>query len=416
MKIVGIIAEYNPFHTGHMHQISETRKKIGAGTAIVCIMSGNWTQQANCAIADKWTRARLALTGGADLILELPTLWSTASAERFAHGGVSLLEATGVIDFISFGSECGNTALLAKAAQCLDSPEYPAILRQLLPLGRPYASCRQEAVEKLAGKEIGELLRYPNNTLGVEYIRALNSFSSSIAPVTVRRVGAGHGEHSECPIPPSSPEPRQYFHSQNPFLSATSIRSHLATGRWDLMEPYLPNGGRAFLEQNIGGLAALSNAERAILAQIRSMQVDDWANLPDSSAAEGLPQRLTQAAQSASSLEQFFLKASTKRYTHARLQRLVLWAFLGLSEADFRLKTPPYLRVLGCSETGRTILKRMKQTASLPLITKPAHVRELDEQCRALFTLESRCTDLYDLCLSAVPSPGREWSTTPVLL
>jgi len=418
MKIIGIIAEYNPFHTGHIYQISETRKRFGEDAAIICIMSGNWTQQANCAIADKWTRARLALLGGADLIIELPTLWSTASAERFARGGVSLLAATGVVDHISFGSECGNTDILCSAAQCLESPEYAAHLRRLLPQGIPFAVCRQKAVESLAGKEIGDLLRYPNNNLGIEYIRALRSIKSSISPFTVPRTGARHGDCISFPpvLTHTDPDITSLFHAQNPFLSATSIRHHLTAGRWDLIAPYLPEGGQDVLRGNAGGLASLKNAERAILARLRSMTADDWSLLPDSAAAEGLPQRLAQAARSSSSMESFLLSASTKRYTNARLQRLVLWAFLGLTNTAFQRESPPYLRILGCNKAGRSVLKSMKQFATLPFITKPAHIRELDEQCRSLFELESRCTDLYDLCLPNIPSPGREWNSSPVLL
>ena len=202
MRTIGIIAEYNPFHTGHAYQISRARADAEEDSAVVCVMSGNWTQQADCAVADKWTRAHLALMGGADLVLELPTPWATASAESFARGGIFLLAATGVVDTLSFGSECGEIAPLLQAAQCLDSAEYPALLQSLLAQGKPFAMCRQEAVELLAGKEVGALLRFPNNNLGVEYIRSLNALACPIIPTTVQRTGLAKKSLSVPLYPP----------------------------------------------------------------------------------------------------------------------------------------------------------------------------------------------------------------------
>ena len=137
MRCAGIVAEYNPFHRGHAYQIAQTRAALGGEAAVVCAMSGHWVQQADCGVADKWTRARLALMGGADLVLELPTPWATASAERFARGGVELLAATGVVDTLSFGSECGEIGPLAAAAACLDTEGYRDALRSRLSQGRP---------------------------------------------------------------------------------------------------------------------------------------------------------------------------------------------------------------------------------------------------------------------------------------
>ena len=146
MNIVGIIAEYNPFHLGHARQIAETRRALG-DCAVVCAMSGHWVQRGECALTDKWTRAGMALRGGADLVLELPTPWATSSAESFARGGVGILAAAGVVDTLSFGSEGGDTAPLYRAAACLGSEEYRTALRRFLDKGLPFAACRQAAVE-----------------------------------------------------------------------------------------------------------------------------------------------------------------------------------------------------------------------------------------------------------------------------
>ncbi len=417
MPAIGIISEYNPFHSGHAWQISQARKLAGKDSAVVVVMSGNWVQQADCAIADKWTRARLALMGGTDLVLELPTLWATASAERFARGGVFLLESSGVVDLLSFGSECGDTALLQRVAACLDSPAYEASIRRFADEGMSFASARQAAVCELLGEELAGLLSRPNNNLGIEYIRALSALNSHIRPTTVLRKGAGHRQSIGFLSPGGMPrdEARRLFWTQNPTLSATSIRTHLMDGDWELMEHYLPEGGGELLRGELIRLPALRQVERAMLARVRTMTPDDWAALPDAGAAEGLPRRLERAGRQCSSMAEFFDLAKTKRYTHARLRRLALWAFLGVRAADF-LEYPPYLRVLGFNSRGREVLRRMRDCSSLPILTRPAQARRLDGPARQVFELEARCTDLYGLCFQPVRPGGMEWTHSPVIL
>lgn len=415
MKVAGIVAEYDPFHTGHAYQIARTRAALGGETGVVAVMSGSWTQRADCAMADKWTRARLALMGGADLILELPTVWAASSAERFARGAVSILNACGVVDVLSFGSERGDMEALRQVARCLDSREYEAALADFTDQENSFAANRQQAVRAVGGEELASLLSRPNNNLGIEYLRALAVLGSPITPMTVRREGSGHNE--AVAFVTYSPDPaaaRRLFWEQNPYLSASAIRLDLMDGEWDLMEHYLPEGGRQVLEGNVIGLPALRRVERAMLARVRTMAAEDWAALPDSGAAEGLPHRLERAGRQCACMKEFFDLVKTRRYSHARLRRLVLWAFLGLTAADVP-KSPPYLRVLGFNKTGREILRKMKQSSALPILTKPAHAKNLPEPGRRLFELEARCTDLYDLCFETVPAPGREWTTCPVI-
>lgn len=228
MKVAGIVAEYNPFHSGHRYQIARTRAALGETAAVVAVMSGNWVQQAYPAAADKWTRARLALMGGVDLVLELPTVWACSSAESFARGAVDVLAAAGVVDVLSFGSECGDVDALQRVAACLDSPSYQAELRRLTDSGRPFAAARQQAVEELLPARLSDLLSTPNNNLGVEYIKELNALSATIVPMTVRREGAAH----------NSVEARR-----SRFVSATRLRLDLAAGDWDAAVPYLVEGG-----------------------------------------------------------------------------------------------------------------------------------------------------------------------------
>lgn len=399
MNAIGIVAEYNPFHTGHGYQIAQSRTLLNENRPVVAVMSGNWVQQADCAVADKWTRARLALLGGADLVLELPTVWATASAEAFARGAVEIMERSGIVGCISFGSEGGAVEPLLEAARWLDTPDYHREVARLAGEGLPFAVCRQRAVELLAGPEVGAVLASPNNNLGVEYLKALRALDSAITPMTVQRMGAAHNSISEGDRPP--------------FLSATQIRRDLRRGCFDTIGDYLLPGARELLSPC--PIPDLNRVERAILLRLRQMSAADWASLPDSGQSEGLPQRLEKAGHSCRSLEEFYNLARTRRYTHARLRRLVLWAYLGLTAAD-RPAHPLYSRVLGFNDRGRELLKEMKKTSTLPIITKAAHARKLDGEARRLFELEARCTDLYDLCLEDIPAPGREWSTDPVRL
>ncbi len=394
MKMAGITAEYNPFHTGHAYQIAQTRAALGEDRPVVAVMSGNWVQQADCAIADKWTRARLALLGGADLVLELPTVWAVSSAESFARGAVSLLAAAGV-DTVSFGSECGDVQALTAAAACLDSEEYHAAVRALAAQGLPFAVCRQQAVEGLLGEQTGGVLAHPNNNLGVEYIRAIRAVAGDMQVMTVLRHGSLH----------NSMETGDY-------VSATRLRALLRQGEREQAGRWLPEAQWLPRPEELPDLA---RAERAILARLRTMTAADWARLPDSGAAEGLPQRLERAGRACADVADFLERAKTKRFTHARLRRLMLWAYLGLTAGDVP-HAPPYLRVLGFNERGRAVLKGLREQAALPVITKPAHAKQLDGVGRRLFELEARCTDLYDLCFACPPAPGREWVTDPVVL
>lgn len=383
METAGIVAEYNPFHRGHAWHIAETRRRLGGEAPVVCVMSGHWVQRGECALADKWLRAALALDRGADLVVELPTPWAMASAESFARGAVSLLAATGVVDVLSFGSETGELAPLEEAAAALDAPDYPERLRAALGRGLSFPAARQEA----AGTAC---LSAPNNNLGVEYLRSLRALGSTIRPLTVPRQGVGHDGPAA-----------------GGFASASELRRLLRAGRGEEAAPYLTAPWS-------GELADMQHIERAVLARLRTMGEGDWAALPDGGGAEGLPSRLAKAAREAVSLEDFYTRAKTRRYPHARLRRLALAAFLDLRAAE-RPAAPPYVRVLGLGGRGRALLRKMKDTCPLPVIVKPAQARELDGPARMLFESEARYTDLYGLCFPAPRPCGAEWIHSPVV-
>lgn len=378
MRTIGVIAEYNPFHSGHRHHLARLREDFGPDIAVICAMSGNFVQRGDAAIADKWTRAGLALEGGADLVIELPTLWAAASAETFARGGVALLEATGCVDVLSFGSEAGDLSPLTAAAACLDSENWKRELRTALDQSLPFPAARQRAAETLIGSDAA-CLASPNNNLGVEYLRALRGINSKMVPHTLPRLGAGHDAEGG---------------ENTPHLSGSVLRKRLLSGGGSL-EPYLPPEAIAVLTKDP---ASLSFCARGVLARLRSMEAEDFARLPD--CGEGLANLLRDAGRQARTLEELYALVKSKRYTLARIRRLVLWAFLGLTEAD-RPASPPYLRVLGFTDRGQAVLRTMKKTAALPVLVKPAHIKHLDETAQKVFSLEARCTGLYDLCRRA---------------
>ena len=377
MYVVGIVAEYNPFHAGHAFHLAESRRRLGDGTA-VAVMSGHFVQRGECAVLDKWTRARRALEGGADLVLELPTAWASASAEWFAQGAAGILKEAGA-DALSFGSESGDADGLREVASCLDRPEFRASLRRFLDRGLSFAACRQAAVRELLGEELAALLAGPNDNLAVEYLKAARRLGWEPEIAAVPRRGAAHdgGDHPEYP-------------------SASCLRERMLSGKLEAENP-----------------ACMRSGERWALAALRGMDEDDFAALPD--CGEGLSHRLYRAVRRGRTLDEVYALAKTKRYAHARIRRAALWGALGLREGD-RPDAPPYLRVLGAGERGRALLHDLKKTARVPVITKPAHARKLDGPGRRLFELEARCTDLYQLCRE-IPGPcGLEWTTDPVML
>lgn len=395
MSVAGIICEYDPLHTGHAYLMAQARE--AGAEAVVCAISGNFTQRGGFAVTDKLSRAEMAVSCGADLVLEVPTVWAMSTAERFARGGVELLTRTGVVTELVFGSECGDLAGLRRAADCLESPEFTASLASLPEDGRTFAARRQAALSALLGQEGAAVLERPNNTLAVEYLRAIQRLGSPLAARTVRRAGAQHGEGVS-----------------GGFASASWLRQLLAAGETEQAAAYMPPAAADILrrEQAAGRVTDPSLCGRAILARLRTMTADDWRRYDG--GGEGLGNRLYQASRTGGTLEEVLAAAKTKRYPLARLRRMVLAAWLMLPEPPAAV---PYLRVLAANETGRRLLRQMRD-AGAPVLTKPADAARLGPAAEALLAAESRCTDLYVLARpdAAQMAPGQELRMTPVML
>lgn len=383
MTVCGIVAEYNPFHAGHAHHIAETRRVLGADTAAVCAMSGNFVQRGDLAVMEKYARAAAAVRCGADLVLETPLSACLSSAEGFARGAVALLDALGCVTHLSFGAERADLALLQRAADL--SLRQEEALRQGLAAGLPYAAAMQQAVGA-ADPEAGALLASPNNTLAVEYLSALDTLGSRMQPLAIERKGGAHDSDTPADGLPS----------------ASYLRGLLARGDAEACRPLMPEASFAVLEQEIqsGAAPVVRNAaDLAILAHLR--RLDAAALIPFCSGDKGLAHRLADAIRDNTSFSEICTAAQTRRYPLARVRRVLLRAWLGLPQSVS--PEPQYIRVLAIGRQGRTLLRRMKDTCALPVVIKPVTERSLPEDLQPALARDALANDLYAL---AYPAPG----------
>ena len=363
MALVGVICEYNPFHNGHAKQLRMIRERCGSETAIICLMSGNYVQRGAPALFDKSLRAHAALLGGADLVLELPLTYSLRSAEGFADGGVEILSPLGC-DALCFGAEHGDPEAFLRTAGALLQPEFQTALREELQLGDSFAAARARA---LARDCDASLLEEPNDILGVEYCKALLRRQSNMQPLVLKREGAYHAER---------------FDAENP--SAGLLRERiLQGGEW---RTGVPEKAAAFYET--AATHTLAAGERALLARLRTLTENEFAALPF--GAEGLWRKLLYACRSEQSVEAILNAVKSKRYAMTRVRRMLMCAFLGLTEAVLNAPAP-YVRVLGFRERGRALLRKARADG-LQLLNSGESFPD-----PAFSELERRAGDLYPL-------------------
>ncbi|MBQ6000693.1 MAG: nucleotidyltransferase family protein [Clostridia bacterium] len=388
MRIAGVVCEYNPFHTGHQHQLAATR--LAGADAIVCVMSGNFVQRGEPALISKWTRAEAAVRCGADLVVELPTSCALLSAEGFADNAVSLLLSVG-INLLSFGSEGGDAASVFSAAKLLCSEHFEPLLREELALGLPYAAARQRALIRLGGK--GELLTNPNDNLAVEYCKALIRREMQLPLFAVQRQGAGHNQ-------PADRLGSSLAQAEAGSFSASALRSDYFETGGALWKTAVPHAALPLFEAELAetGGASLLLLERSLIASLRKSGLAELLSFPD--AAPDLVNRLKRSS-SLPSLEEILTETASKQYTRSRARRLILRCFLGLSHAG----PPDYLRILAFNDTGRELLRRAQEGA-LPVITKPA-------AHKALLAEEALLTNLYSLFAKRPLPAARELTASP---
>ena len=394
MKIIGIVAEYNPFHEGHAYHIEASRNMIQEDSTVVCVMSGDFVQRGESAIFSKHARARAAVTGGADLVLELPLPWSLMSAEGFARGSVAIFGALGCVDYLSFGSESGTLEPLETLAKSIMEPSFIPRVRYEMKEGISFPAARQRVLESELG-EVARLLESPNNTLAVEYLRAILEMQLRVSPMTISRKGVGHDQ---------------------PGGSASDIRKALSFE--NTFSDYVPQSVRAVLEGEIRlgrGPVTAASLETAVVSRLRMLNEENFLRLPD--AGEGLGNRLFTAVQSEPTLDGILAVAKTKRYTLSRLRRMLMCAALGISAVSAE-SLPPYARVLAGNEKGRAALRLISDKSTIPVVTKPAAAKQLSQECREVLELGSRAHDLFVLGYRARDEKrgGADYRAVPAML
>lgn len=386
MKNAGIICEYNPFHNGHLYHIEQT-KKAGV-THIIAVMSGNFVQRGDVSVAPKSAKVQAAVDSGADLVLELPTVWALSSAENFAKGAVSILKSTGVTDLLSFGCEYDNINVLKDIAEKINSDEVDKKLKEFLDDGISYAAARGKAVSEVVSPEAESIISQPNNILACEYLNALNS--SNIEPIAIKR-NTAHDAKSDDAFNKSASEIREMIFSGNP-----AFKKAMPLSSYEVLRQYAKIGQCPI---------CIDSLNTEMMAVLRRMEAEDFKNFAD--VSEGLENRIYNAVKQSASINEILLRAKSKRYTMARLRRILICAYLGIGKGYADMEVP-YIRVLGMNEKGKEILKEMRDKATKPVVMKYADINCAGAMARKIFEYESTAADLYSLAFKKPTPCGTE--------
>lgn len=359
-KVLGIIAEYNPFHNGHLYHIKKSIEETGA-SSVICVMSGNFVQRGNTSIVDKWTKTKMALANGVDLVLELPTIYSVSSAENFAEGAIRLLDLLKIVDTISFGMEAKDIASLNNIANVLytEPKEYTTILEHELRKGVSFPKARENAVMMYLNdiKQYANILTGSNNILAIEYLKAIKKLKSKLNPIGIRREKVLYND--EIII--------------DDFASATAIRKMIATGQFSDIQKVMPKSSYALLADELRKghyVLDLSKFQKEIIYNLRKMSVEEIAQLVD--VSEGLENAIKNAANSSNNLVDFVNIVKSKRYTQTRIQRILIYALLGITNSKMLAfkKAVPYARVLGFNENGKQLISQIaKKNKKVQIVT-----------------------------------------------
>lgn len=400
LQIAGIVAEYNPFHLGHEYHLDAARSAAGAD-ALVVALSSNFVQRGEPALADKATRTRMALRGGADLVLELPVVFSCHNAGLFANAAVDILAATGVVSSLSFGMETPEVDLQAISAILnAEPPAFRAALKAFLGMGHSFVEARSKALDIVLPGSLA-VLKKPNNNLALAYVKRIQERRYAIHPLPVARIGAGY--HARTIAPDGTPP------------SATAIRAHVAAGGFAEAEAAMPKDAAAFLRRayDNGHTADGERFWRAVKQAL--VRVDTEALACVAEMREGLENRMIDAAYRSASMEDFLEYCTSKRYPKGRIRRYCAHWLLNLTHGrsrEFQNAGPAYIRVLGANKTGREVLRTMRHTAALPVISRSSAPWSV--YAAAMMRYEHRATELWEN-LTASPRPRAEANFVPIM-
>ena len=439
---IGLIAEYNPFHNGHVYQLAKLRE-LHPDAAIVVIMSGSFTQRGGAAIADKWTRAAWAVRGGADLVLELPYAFACRSAEHFASGGVQCLAGLGCIDALAFGAEAEHIEPLEKAAACMDDAALQEALHARIAGGASYAAAMAAEVAARTGVA-AEVLRAPNNILGMEYLRAVRRFAPEMETLLVQRVGTDyhdtdmHGRFASASAIraalegiygeiPSTAQSSLSNVLPSPLLQSASLTAPSEREPYIALQRVMPEDCLAALMAALPDrLPRQSFLLRPLLSRLLLLDAASISSI--CGMGEGLEHRLLSMAQEARSWEGLIGAMATRRYPRSRIARLlvhVLTGFTAEAAAAFDATGPRYLRVLAMDARGAQLLHRAKKTARLPIITKTSQFLKSKDMLRTwedltplqqMLLYDVRATELRELSLASKGTYCRDFLTSPYVV
>ena len=368
--VAAIICEYNPFHNGHKFQIDTVKKDADA---VICIMSGSFVQRGAPAVYDKWTRAEDAIINGADLVIELPTVYATQSAQRFAMGGVKLADSLGVVDMLAFGSECGDIKKLKECAEILNSEEFNAFIEKEMKEGTSFPVARTNILKAHYSHIDDKLISNPNNILSIEYINAIDNIKSKIKP---------------------------YTHKRNfDFASASAIREKMDKN--EDVSSSVPTQVRKTYDKGI--------FDALVLHHFRKERLEALQNICDMS--EGLENKFKKASQVSTTVEDLAESVKSKRYTRTRIDRIIVNSLLGIEEKHTEI-SPQYIRVLAFNERGKSLLSDIKKKSSLPIITKVADAKPDNPDYEVMFEKDLLATDIYSTLTNK--KAGLDFLTSPI--
>ena len=406
-KVLGIVAEYNPFHNGHLYHLNESKKQSGADYS-VCVMSGNFTQRGDTAIIDKWSRTEMALKNGIDLVIELPVVYSISSAENFAYGSMSVLDKLGIVDTVSFGSEVGDLTILDSIAEilCTEPKEYVSLLNHELSRGISFPKAREKALLMYLNdiRKYANVLSNPNNILGIEYLKALRNLKSNLTPMTIKRKASDYNSTA----------------IKDGFASSTAIRKIIT--KPSSLSKVVPEETFSIIDNKIkhGQIVnGLSTFEKEILYKLRIMPIEWIADLPD--VSEGLEHAIKNAANSCNNVADLVSLVKSKRYTQTRIQRILLYALLDITKQDMEnsKKGVPYIRVLGMTENGKQLLSSIvTRNKKLNIITSPKKFMDHSNNkiSKSLFAKDMLATNIYTLGYEFESQSNLDYSTPVVTI
>lgn len=396
MKVAGIIAEYNPFHQGHKYQLDMLRRQFQPDYIIVA-MSGDFLQRGVPALMDKYARSRMSLLQGADLILELPVCFATASAESFARGGLMLFETTGLTDALCFGAESNDLARLTCLAHLLNQePDwYRDALQSSLKRGLSFPAARAKALP-----EYGDLLNLPNNILAIEYLKAMETLAPTMKPLLIQRKGSGYHDTDITA----------------PLASASAIRKSLLkhSAHWPALTDALPEESRTLMQEYEKTSSFLQEDDFSLLLH-SCLLGETRASLTEYlDMTEDLANRIFSQKKDFVSWSSFCQSCNTKDSTYARISRVLTHMLLNIRKEDVspyltsRTDTLPYLRILGFRKSAAPLLTQLSRCARAPLVTSPAAAEELlAEPDLAMLRTDIYASDLYRCVLTG--KTGRAW-------